>query len=49
MESNRSKNISIRYLLIFLACSLSLSLRAEDIKIEGITYRYEKGNNASSG
>ena len=48
MESNRSKNISIRYLLIFLACSLSLSLRAEDIKIEGITYRYEKGNSEAS-
>lgn len=32
----------------FLACSLSLSLRAEDIKIDGITYRYEKGNSEAS-
>ena len=48
MESSRKKNISIRCLLIFLACSLSLSLRAEDIKIDGITYRYEKGNSEAS-
>ena len=48
MENNCKKNISIRYLLIFLACFLSLPLRAEEIQIDGITYSYQKGSGEAS-
>ena len=50
MENNCKKNISIRYLLIFLVCFLSLPLRAEVevVEIAGITYSYEKGSGEAS-
>ena len=45
MENNCKKNISMRYLLIFLVCLLSLPLRAEEtFQIDGITYSFEKGS-----